>query len=267
MLSHRLPFHRVVVGSNRGYVEGQLLQEGQHDSDRASPGFFSVKRAPFDEQVPLQGVSMSRRRCSRRSDVSTTSWGRSPRTSASRPGTRHEVSRGLDAGATRCPVSESVDPSSEESARKGLSRGASALGTKSGWASMAPRAGSAPLPPWSCTVSVQEGSLGEMHTCEGPAASCVPVRPCRVFLRSGSKTTGSETSLGTQTSLPVWVQNVNKISWTIWGWTLHSLGSAARDSSSAVRLSKPNMNGAKRPQMIPTPEEEVAGELRHATGA
>ncbi len=26
-------------------------------------------------------------------------------------------------------------------------------------------------------------------------------------------------------------------------------------------------NGAKRPQMLPTPEEEVAGELRHATGA
>ncbi len=57
--------------------------------------------------------------------VSTTSWGRSPRTSASRLGTRHEVSRGLDAGAIRCPVSESVDPSSEESAREGLSRGAS----------------------------------------------------------------------------------------------------------------------------------------------
>ncbi len=50
-------------------------------------------------------------------------------------------------GAIRCPVSESVDPSSEESAREGLSRGASALGTKSGWASMAPRGGSAPLPP------------------------------------------------------------------------------------------------------------------------
>ncbi len=50
-------------------------------------------------------------------------------------------------GAIRCPVSESVDSSSEESAREGLSRGASALGTKSGWASMAPRGGSAPRPP------------------------------------------------------------------------------------------------------------------------
>ncbi len=67
---------------------------------------------------------------------------------------------------------------------------------------MAPRAGSAPLPPWSCTVSVGEDSQGEMHTWEGPAASCVPVRPCRVFLRSGSKTTGSEMSLRTSTSYP-----------------------------------------------------------------
>ncbi len=134
----------------------------------------------------------------------------SPRTSASRPGTRHELYRGLDAGAIRCPVFESVDPSSEESAREGLSRGASALGTKSGWASMAPRAGSAPLPPWPCTVSVREGSLGEMHTWEGPAASCVPVRPCRVFLRSGSKTTGNATSLGMRTGLPMQVQNVAK---------------------------------------------------------
>ncbi len=73
MLQHRLPFHRVLVGSNRSYVDFEgggrqpslqsLLQEGQHDSDRALPGVFSVKRAPFDEQVPLQGVSMSRRRC------------------------------------------------------------------------------------------------------------------------------------------------------------------------------------------------------------
>ncbi len=68
--------------------------------------------------------------------VLTTSLGRSPRTSASRPGTRHEASRRLDTGATRRPVSESVDFPSEESAEEGLSRGASALGTRSEWASM-----------------------------------------------------------------------------------------------------------------------------------
>ncbi len=47
-----------------------------------------------------------------------------------------------------------------------------------------------------------------MHICKGPAASCVPVRPCRVFLRSGSRTTANVTSLGTRTGLPVRVQNV-----------------------------------------------------------
>ncbi len=74
--------------------------------------------------------------------VLTTSWGRSPRTSASRPGTRHEVSRGLD--EVFC---ESVNPSSEESAKEGLSRGALAPGTRSEWANMGPRAGPAPHPP------------------------------------------------------------------------------------------------------------------------
>ncbi len=141
-----------------------------------------MRRAPFD--TPLQGVSMSRRRCSRRSDGVNYPWGRSPRTSASRLGTRHEVSRGLDAGAIRCPVSESVDPSSEESAREGLSRGASALGTKSGR-------------PVCATSRICSSSSLTLHSlcekahwgkciCEGPAASCVPVRPCRVP-RSGSK--------------------------------------------------------------------------------
>ncbi len=51
-------------------VEGDqpLLQEGQHGSDRALPGVFSVRRAPFDEQVPLKDISISRRWRSRQSD-------------------------------------------------------------------------------------------------------------------------------------------------------------------------------------------------------
>ncbi len=53
--------------------------------------------------------------------VSATSWGRSLRTSASHPGTIRGVSTGL-AGARGCPVSEKADPSSEESAREGLSQ-------------------------------------------------------------------------------------------------------------------------------------------------
>ncbi len=75
---------------------------------------------------------------------------------------------------------------------------------------MAPRAGSAPLFPDLAQCLCEKAHWGEMHTCEGPAASCVPVRPCRVFLRSGSKTTGSETSLGTRTGLAVRDRNVSK---------------------------------------------------------
>ncbi len=56
--------------------------------------------------------------------VSATSWGRSPKTSTSHPGTICGVSTGPDAGARGCPISEKADPSSEESAREGLSQGA-----------------------------------------------------------------------------------------------------------------------------------------------
>ncbi len=56
--------------------------------------------------------------------VSATSWGRSPRTSTSHPGTIRGVSTGPDAGASGSPVSEKADSSSEELAREGLSRGA-----------------------------------------------------------------------------------------------------------------------------------------------
>ncbi len=61
MLPHQLPIHGVVVDSNRSHIGVKdggrkpslqlLLQKGQYDSDRALPGFFSVRRAPFDEQV------------------------------------------------------------------------------------------------------------------------------------------------------------------------------------------------------------------------
>ncbi len=57
--------------------------------------------------------------------VSATSWGRSPRSSASHPGTTREVPTSLDTGARGCPVSKKLDSSSEESAREAsLSRGA-----------------------------------------------------------------------------------------------------------------------------------------------
>ncbi len=58
-----------------------------------------------------------------------------------------------------------------------------------------------------------------------------------------------------------------QINWTVWGCSLHSPGSTACDSLSAAPVEQAqNMNGAKRPQMLLTPEEEVAGELGHATG-
>ncbi len=55
-------------GGGRQPLLQPLLQEGQHDSDRALLWVFSVRRAPFDEQAPLQGISMSRRWRSCRSD-------------------------------------------------------------------------------------------------------------------------------------------------------------------------------------------------------
>ncbi len=58
------------------------------------------------------------------------------------------------------------------------------------------------------------------------------------------------------------VQNVAKSAGPSGDGVLHSPGSAARDSSSAVRVEQArDMNGAKRPQMLPTPEEEVAGRV------
>ncbi len=77
----------------------------------------------------------------------TTSGGSPPRTSAARPGTIRGDSTSPDAGARVCPYSEKGDPSSEEFAKEGLSRGASVLGTKSDWASKAPPKVLAPHPP------------------------------------------------------------------------------------------------------------------------
>ncbi len=110
--------------------------------------------------------------------VLTTSWGRSPRTSASRPGTIRGDSTSLDAGARGCPLSEKGDPSSEEFAKEGLSRGASVLGTKSDWASKVPPKGLVPRTPWPCTGSVREGSLEETHICIGTSPGDKQVYLC-----------------------------------------------------------------------------------------
>ncbi len=133
--------------------------------------------------------------------VSTTSWRRSPRTSASHPGTRHEVSRGLDTGAIKCPVSESVDPSSEESQRnlRGICQELAVLRSISSenqvWVG---QYGATNRTCPSSSLILHSVSLGGTHTCEGPVASWVPLCPYRVFPRSGSKTTGNERSLKMQ---------------------------------------------------------------------
>ncbi len=132
--------------------------------------------------------------------VSTTYWGRSPRTSVSCPGNRHEVSRGLDAGVTRCPVSESVDPSSEESLDRGCHEEHQLweLGQ------------SGPVWCYEQDLLLVLPDLAQCLLTEGNAYLQRPARPCRVFPLSGSKTTGNEKSLGTRTGLPVRVRNVYK---------------------------------------------------------
>ncbi len=50
--------------------------------------------------------------------------------------------------------------------------------------------------------TMRVGSLGEMHTCVRPEASCVPVHLCRVGPRSGKSTAGSGRTRGKQTGPP-----------------------------------------------------------------
>ncbi len=167
--------------------------------------------------------------------VFTTAGGSPLRTSASHPRTICGDSTSLGAGARGCPLSEKVDPSSEEFAKEGLSRGTSVLGTTSDWASKAQPRGLAPRPPWPCTGSVREGSLGETHICVSPEASCMPVHLYRGSPRTGRKTTASETCPGRQAS-PKRLQ----FSWGTSGWSRHSPRRACwRESSSAARLSSP----------------------------
>ncbi len=61
-------------------------------------------------------------------------------------------------------------------------------------------------PPWLCTLSVREGSLGQTYICKGPGASCAPVHPFQGCPRSGNKTAGNGWSPERQTGLPVRLQ-------------------------------------------------------------
>ncbi len=133
--------------------------------------------------------------------VSTTAGGRPLKSATSCPGATHGFSIDLDTGAIWCRAPERGGPSSEECAREVLSWGKSVRETRSGWANGAQPARTAPRPPWSCTVSVRVGSLGETHICVSPETSCVPVRLCRGGPRSGKSTAGSGRTRGKQTGL------------------------------------------------------------------
>ncbi len=187
MLSQGPDVHCIVVGRDSGHIHFQgggwqptlqpFLQERKHYSNCASSGVFSARRTPVCEQTPLQCIGLP---CWRSSSLSE----------------GH-----LDAGAIWCRGPGRGSPSSEECAREGLSRGKWVRETSSGWASAAQPAWPASHPPWACTVSVWVGSLGEMHTCVKPEASCVPVRPCRGGPRSGKNTAESGRTRGKQTGL------------------------------------------------------------------
>ncbi len=205
MLSQGPAVHCIVMGRDSGHKHFQgggwqptlqpFLQERKHYSNRASSGVFSARRTPVREQTPLQYIGLPCRRSSSLSDGlyhrlwETTQVCRVP--SRSHTWRFHRSGRGCQ----WCRAPEKGSPSSEEWAREGLSRGEWVRETRSGWARTARPAGPAPRPPWLCTVSVRAGSLGEMHTCIEPEASCGQPR-------SGRKTTGSGRTREKQTGPP-----------------------------------------------------------------
>lgn len=100
-------YYSIVMCSGTIYFQSgrrHPLLQGKHNSNRASPGAFSMKRASLDEQVPLQSISEPRRvRCAEMI-VSTTVSGGSHK---SCPELTHGGYRGLDAGAIWCTASQS----------------------------------------------------------------------------------------------------------------------------------------------------------------
>ncbi len=176
-----------------------------------------------------------------------TSWGRSPRTSASRSRTTHAVSTSLDVGARGCCVSEKADHSSEESAREGLLGQYGATIRTCSLSSL-------------ILHSVCASRLtGGMHICAGPGASCVPVYPCQELPRIGSRTTGNGPFLELQTGLPEQLQTDSK--------SARPPGMESPKKCSSRQLVGCliehfwDVDGTKQPQKLLTPEEEVTGEL------
>ncbi|XDV17808.1 hypothetical protein PO909_023623 [Leuciscus waleckii] len=80
MLPQRLTFNCIVMCGDIGNIHFEgggrqpslqpILQEGKHDTDRAFSGVFSARRAPGDEEIPLQHIGVSHGQGSSRSDGS-----------------------------------------------------------------------------------------------------------------------------------------------------------------------------------------------------
>ncbi len=196
--------------------------------------------------------------------VSTTACERPLKSAASRPGATHGGSTDLDAGAKWCQAPEKGGPSSEECTREGLSRGEWVRETRSGWARTARPAGPAPRPPWPCTVSVRAGSLGELHTCIEPEASCASASvPRGPSVREN--TAGSGRTRGKQTGLP----ELPRIDSRSAGSSRDGVAILRGSELSWERIGRTielprNVDSAQRFEPRVTPEEEMAGELWHA---
>ncbi len=107
---------------------------------------------------------------------------------------------------------------------------------------------------------------GGMHICASPRTSCVPVHLCRALPRIGSRTTGNRL-------LGFWRCKYVYLSPEPTPNQLDCLGMESplprkcRSRQLVGRLIENSwdVDGMKRPQILLTPEEEVTGELRHAT--
>ncbi len=108
---------------------------------------------------------------------------------------------------------------------------------------------------------------GGTHICAGPGASCVPVHPCRALPRLGSRTTGSGWFPEMQTGLPEQLRTDSKSAGPPEDGVSTPLEVLLETALGCPVEHSWDVDGTKGPQMLLTPEEEVAGELRHATGA
>ncbi len=96
------------------------------------------------------------------------------------------------------------------------------------------------VPPWPCTGSVREGSLGETHICVGPRGQlCASASVQRV--PSDREKNNWQWDVSGEANRSTWASPKRlQISWSTSGWSRHSSRRVGwRESSSAARLSLP----------------------------